>query len=191
MRATLRTTLLASALFALPLAAIPLAAEAASTVYGNGPAQDCYQAALTGRTDPGAIRDCDTAMMGSELTARDRAATMVNRGVIRLQRREARAALSDFDVAIAWRPDIGEAYVNRGAALIRLGDYSGAIASINRGLELGSEDPQEAYFNRAVANEKLDNLPAAYADYRKALELKPDWSLAQSELARFTVTSAR
>ena len=191
MRAALRTTLLASALFALPLAAIPFAAEAASTVYGAGPAQDCYQAAMTGRTDPGAIRDCDTAIMGGELDARDRAATVVNRGVIRLQRREPQLALQDFDNAIAWRPELGEAYVNRGAALIRLGDYDGAIASINRGLELGTEDPQEAYFNRAVANEKRDNLPAAYADYKKALELKPDWALAQTELARFTVTSAR
>lgn len=191
MRASLRTTLLASALFALPLAAIPIAAHAASTVYGAGPAQACFEAALHGRTDITALNDCDTAIMGGELNARDRAATTVNRGVVRLQRREARLALADFDNAIAWRPELGEAYVNRGAALIRLGDYNGAIASINKGLELGSEDPQEAYFNRAVANEKLDNLPAAYADYRKALELKPDWALAQSELARFTVVNAR
>ena len=186
MPSALRTALLASALFALPLAA-----EAASTVYGNGPAQDCYRAALTGRTDLGAIRDCDTAMLGPELNARDRAATIVNRGVVRLQRREAPLALADFDTAIAWRPELGEAHINRGAALIRLGDYPGAIAAINRGLELGADDPQEAYFNRAVANEKLDNLAAAYADYRKALELKPDWTLAQSELARFTVANAR
>lgn len=186
MQVSLRTILLASALCALPLSA-----QAASTVYGSGPAQDCFQAALTGRTDPGAVRDCDTALLGPELTARDRAATVVNRGVVRLQRREAQLALNDFDTAIAWRPELGEAHVNRGAALIRLGDYDGAIASINRGIELDAEDPQEAYFNRAVAYEKLDNLPAAYADYRKALELKPDWALAQSELARFTVTSAR
>ncbi len=191
MRASLQTTLLASALFALPLTAVPFAAQAASTVYGGGPAQACFEAALHGRTDPASLRDCDTAIMGNDLDTRDRAATMVNRGVIRLQRREAQMALSDFDNAIAWRPELGEAYVNRGAALIRLGDFDGAITSINRGLDLGSEDPQEAYFNRAVANEKLDNLPAAYADYRKALELKPDWALAQSELARFTVTSAR
>ena len=190
MRVSLPTTL-ALALIAAPLAAIPITAHAASTVYGAGPAQACFEAALHGRTDTGALRECDTAIMGSELDTRDRAATMVNRGVIRLQRREPQSALNDFDIAIAWRPNLGEAHVNRGAALILSGDFSGAITSINRGLELGTEDPQEAYFNRAVAYEKLDNLVAALADYRKAQELKPDWALPRAELARFTVTSAR
>ena len=96
-----------------------------------------------------------------------------------------------IDLAIAWRPEIGEAYVNRGAALILRGDFNGAIASINKGLELGAEDPHEAYFNRAIAFEKLDNMAAAYADYQRAIALKPDWALPQQELARFTVTSAR
>jgi len=166
-------------------------AQAASTVIGGGPARACFEAANTGRTDLGALTDCDTAIGGQELSARDRAATVVNRGVIHLLRREADSALADFDRAIDWRPDLGEAYVNRGAALILRGDFAGAIASINKGLELGAEDPHEAYFNRAIAEEKLDNTRAAYADYRRAAELKPDWALPRAELARFTVTSAR
>ncbi|KAF0176907.1 MAG: tetratricopeptide repeat protein [Hyphomonadaceae bacterium] len=170
---------------------LPGPARAASSVIGPGPARVCFEAANAGRADLSALLDCDAAISSQELNARDRAATVVNRGVIHLLRRNAAKALEDFDRAIDWQPDLGEAYVNRGAALILSGDFQGAIASINRGLELGAEDPHEAYFNRAIAYEKLDDLPAAYADYRRAVELKPDWALPQQELARFTVTSAQ
>lgn len=166
-------------------------AHGASSVIGGGDARACFDAASSGRTDLSALTDCDSAISGQELSARDRAATVVNRGVIHLLRRDAGKALGDFDRAIAWRPDLGEAHVNRGAALILTGDYAGAVASINRGLALGAEDPHEAYFNRAIAEEKLDNMAAAYADYRRAAALKPDWDLPGRELARFTVTSAR
>jgi tetratricopeptide (TPR) repeat protein len=166
-------------------------ANAASSVIGPGPARACFDAANSGRADMSALLDCDAAISSQELNARDRAATVVNRGVIYLLRKDARRALQDFDLAISWRPELGEAYVNRGAALILQGDYQGAITSISRGIELGAEDPHEAYFNRAIAHEKLDDMRAAYADYRRAIELKPDWALPQQELARFTVTSAR
>ena len=188
MRASLRTTLLTAALLATPMAAFPGAAHAASTVFGVGMAQVCFEAAKAGRADPAALRACDAAVAGDDLDSHDRAATVVNRGVVHLRRREAGPALADFDLAISWIPSLGEAHVNRGAALILGGDYTGAIAAIDRGLALGSDDPEDAYFNRAIANEKLDHIPAAYADYRKALELKPDWGLPQAELARFTVS---
>lgn len=183
------TTAFAAAAALSVLAAGP--ATAATSVLGGGDARACYEAASKGRTDLGAILDCDSAISGQELSSRDRAATVVNRGVIHLLRRDAAKALGDFDRAIAWRPDLGEAHVNRGAALILTGDFAGAVASINRGLELGTEDLHEAYFNRAIAQEKLENYAAAYADFRRAAELKPDWDLPGRELARFTVTSAR
>lgn len=164
-------------------------AHGASSVFGSGPARACFEAADTGRTDLNALMDCDTAIGGQELNARDRAATVVNRGVIHLLRRDAGKALEDFNRAIEWRPELGEAYVNRGAALILKGDYQAAVESINRGLQLGADDPHEAYFNRAIALEKLDDARGAYADYQRAAELKPDWALPRQELARFTVTS--
>lgn len=177
---------------ALALLALPAPATAASTIFGRGPGQTCYEAALAGRVDAHALADCDTALNGAaQLDQRDYAATLVNRGVIRLKRREAAPALSDFDRAISMRPRLGEAHVNRGAALILSGDFTGAVAAIDRGIELGAEDPHEAYYNRAIAWEKLDNLQAAYADYRKAQALAPDWPLPTQELARFTVTGGR
>jgi tetratricopeptide (TPR) repeat protein len=186
MQTILKTPLIA-ALSALLFTALPPPAQAASTVYGGGMAEACFKAARDGRSDIGALRECDAALLNGDLDARNYDATLVNRGVVHLQRREGPMALADFDAAIAARPDLGEAHVNRGAALILTGDFGGAITAIDRGLALGSEDPQEAYFNRAVAHEMLDNLPAALADYRRASELKPDWELPRTELARFTV----
>jgi tetratricopeptide (TPR) repeat protein len=187
----MRLRSLAPAALFVVLCLAPQAVHAASSVIGSGPARACYEAAKAGRTELSALLDCETAISSQELGARDRAATVVNRGVIHLLRRDSGKALADFDRAIAWRPDLGEAYVNRGAALILRGDFAGAVASINRGLELGAEDPHEAYFNRAIARERLDDIRAAYEDYRRAAELKPDWALPRQELARFTVTSAR
>jgi tetratricopeptide (TPR) repeat protein len=185
LKATLKAPLLALALLAAPSAAL-----AASTVIGAGPGQTCYEAALAGRSDTQALTDCTTALSGDlQLNQSNFAATLVNRGVIYLKRRDGAAALADFNRAIVMRPGLGEAHVNRGAALILAGDYRGAIAAIDRGLELGAEDPHEAYFNRGIAHEKLDNLAAAYADYRKAQQLAPNWPLPTTELARFTVTA--
>lgn len=182
---------LTASLFALALLAAPAGANAASSVLGAGPGQTCYEAALAGRSDTTALADCTTALGSAfQLDRHDYAATLVNRGVIYLKRRDAAAALADFDRALTILPNLGEAHVDRGAALILTGDYQGAIVEIDRGLALGAEEPHEAWFNRAIAWEKLDNLPQAYADYRKAQSLAPDWPLPAQELARFTVTSA-
>jgi tetratricopeptide (TPR) repeat protein len=160
---------------------------AASTVYGSGDGPLCFEAAKDGRGDLTALNTCDAALQDPLLSGRDRAATLVNRGVVKLHRRDAASARSDFDAAIAARPDLGEAYVNRGAALIRMGDYRAAIASIDEGLQKGAEDPHEAYFNRAIALELLGDLVGAYRDYRKAQSLKPGWPLPAQELARYSV----
>lgn len=177
------------------LAAIGLAllagpgAMAASTVIGTGIGQECFEAAREGRSDLSALDACNLAVSDRDASGRDQAASLVNRGVVKLYRREPASALQDFNAAIAQQPQLGEAYINRGAAQIRLGAYRDAIASIDAGLALDPDDPHEAYFNRAIAYEKLDDVAAAYRDYRKALELKPDWPLAIQELQRFTLAS--
>jgi tetratricopeptide (TPR) repeat protein len=158
-------------------------------VIGTGIGQECFAAAREGRSDLSALDVCNLAVADQGATKRDQAASMVNRGVVKLHRRDPAAALEDFNAAITQQPQLGEAYINRGAALIRLGEYAKAIASIDQGLALDPAEAHEAYFNRAIANEKLDNVTAAFRDYRKALELRPDWSLALEELQRFTVAA--
>lgn len=175
----------------LALFLVPAVANAAVTVIGSTRGHDCYAAAIEGRSDRSALDVCTGALEQEAFGSRDRAATLVNRGVVYLHRREWQEALADFDRAISMRPQLGEAHVDRGAALIMLHDYPGAIQSITHGLTLNPEDPHEAYFNRGLAYEYSGDIRAAYLDYRRAAELAPEWPRPQLEMARFTVTRAQ
>lgn len=175
---------------ALALTMLPVAAQAAVTVIGSTRGHECYAAAIEGRTDRASLDTCTGALETESFNARDRAATLVNRGVVYLHRQEWDDALADFDRAIAMRPQLGEAHVDRGAALIMLRNYAGAIEAITHGLTLSPEDPHEAYFNRGLAYELSGDLRRAYLDYRRASEIAPDWPRPHLEMARFTVTRA-
>lgn len=163
-------------------------ASASAFVLGGGLANACSQFAVGGRSDDYSLSTCNYALETEILIKRDRAATLVNRGVIQLRRKNFDAANRDFDSAIRLAPEMGEAYVNRGAALIAQRRWQEGMADIDKGLTLGADEPEKAYFNRALAWEALDDMEAAWRDYTKALELKPDWEAPRKELARFTVT---
>lgn len=179
------------ALFILALCAGLAGASAASagavTVLGGGMARDCSKAALGGESEARFEAICTLALETEMLNLRDRAGTYVNRGVLKLRRREFASAQFDFNRAIETKPDLGEAYVNRGAAAVGARRFSDGLSDLNKALELGVEEPEKAYYNRALAYEGLDDLKAAYFDYQKAVELKPDWEMPKKELARFTV----
>jgi tetratricopeptide (TPR) repeat protein len=161
--------------------------DAAITVLGNGLANVCSQAAQAGSDDLAALETCTLALETEFMKRRDRAGTFVNRGVIKMRRKDYGAARKDFDTAVRLQPDMGEAFVNRGAALVGQKRYAEALADINKGLELGPEELEKAYYNRAMAHEGLDDIKGAYFDYLRALEIKPDWDIAQQQLTRFTV----
>lgn len=179
----LRTVIACAALGALSWAG---AASAAVMVLGEGPASACYEAARADRSDRDALHDCDMALEGP-ITLRDRVATRINRGIIYVNRRQADLALADFNEAIRLSPELGEAHVNRGAALMLSGDFDAAIASINEGIALNTNEMHKAYFNRAIAYEELGQLRLAYEDYQRAASLAPDWGSPRAELARFSV----
>ena len=166
--------------------AVPSAQAAVSVFSASGVAKLCYDGAESG-SDPGAyIFYCDEALH-TFLTPHDRAATLINRGVLRLALSEVTFALSDFDAGLAIDATIGEGYIDRGASLIEKHQYAEAIRDIDRGLALGARRPGLAYYDRAIAHEQLGDLSAAYKDYQQALELQPDFSLASDELKRFKV----
>lgn len=169
------------------LLAYAASSQAAVTVLGGGMARQCSVAALGGLSDIKSEDMCTLALESELLSLRDRAGTYVNRGVLKLRRKEFAAAQWDFNRAIETKSDIGEAYVNRGAAHVGAKRYAEGLADINKALELGVEEPEKAYFNRALAYEGLDNLKAAYFDFRKAQELAPEWEQPTKELARYTV----
>jgi tetratricopeptide (TPR) repeat protein len=162
--------------------------QAAVTVIGGGLAQACSRAAMGGEDDPKFQELCTMALETEFLNARDRAGTYVNRGVLKLRRAAFPDASRDFDLALRIKPNLGEAYVNRGAASIGRKRYAESLPDINRGLELGVEEPAKAYYNRALAYEGLEDAKAAYFDYQKAAEINPEWTAPREQLTRFSVS---
>src|ERR1700740_362734 len=72
-------------------------AWAAVTVLGNGAAPSCYQfAEFVGNTSDG-ITTCEFALEQTTLSVRDRAATFVNRGILRARKNESEGALADLN----------------------------------------------------------------------------------------------
>jgi tetratricopeptide (TPR) repeat protein len=161
-------------------------ANAAVTVFGSGPAALCYQAAEMGASPADYMTYCDQALAGM-LTTDDRAATFINRGVLKLSINDFDAAASDFQAGLAINASLGEGYVDLGAVQIAHHQFADAITNINKGLKLGTKKPYLAYYDRAMASEALGNLQAAYDDYRQALQLEPDFTKASDELKRFKV----
>lgn len=179
---------LRSAVLSLVLVAAP--AHASVSVFGNGLAHDCYVAAEhdNGRGE----ETCTIALDNDPLSPRDRAATFVNRGVLRTGLRRYAAALADYEQAITYGDhlspaDLGVAYVDRASILNALGRYREARESADKGLGLGTLKPEIAYYVRAVAEEELGDLKAAYFDYKQAVALQPGFTLAAEQLKRFHV----
>jgi len=167
-------------------------ANAALTVIGQGPAHDCYVAALHDYGAAGGEDICSLALDSAPLNLRDRAATLVNRGVIRTRLGRLEAALSDDDQAVAIGrylspSDLGVAYVNRASVLNGLGRPREAFDSANKGLSLGAANPAIGYYDRAVAEEMLGDIKAAYHDYKQAIGLDPNFTPAARQLTRFRV----
>ena len=166
----------------------PASSLAATTVFGGGMAEACSKAAIRGEVDIQYEKVCTESLQTEFLETRDRAGTFVNRGVLRLRRARYDDAIKDFDDAVRLWPELGEAFVNRGAALVGRHQFAEGLVDINKSIDLGVDEPAKAYFNRALAYEGLDNLKPAYLDYRKALEISPEWDAPKKELARFSVS---
>ena len=114
-------------------------------------------------------------------------ATHVNRGILRLRRGQIDLAIADFDEAMRLNPAQPEAYLNKGAALMRLENAAEALPLFTASLERNTIRPEIAHYGRAIANETLGNTRAAYDDYRRASELRPGWEEPWVELRRFRV----
>lgn len=163
------------------------AAKASVTVIGGGLAEACSKATLAGQSTLRVEALCTDAIGEELLSPRDKAGTFVNRGIMRMRRGEMAAAMGDFNQAAKYKPELGEIYVNRGAALVGLKRYREGLADINKAIGLGIEEPAKAYYNRALAYEGLDDIKSAYFDYQKAVELSPDWDAPKQQLVRFHV----
>jgi tetratricopeptide (TPR) repeat protein len=162
-------------------------AMAAVTVLGNGLGASCYQAAEFGIDPKSSIQTCTLAIEQEPLSLTDRAATYVNRGILRSQVGDQNGALSDYNHGIHLDANHGEGYIDRGATYIVLQRYDDALNDLNKGIEMGAHKPHIAYYDRAIVDEAMGNVRAAYQDYKKAVELQPDFTLASEQLTRFKV----
>ncbi|MEZ5939382.1 MAG: tetratricopeptide repeat protein [Hyphomonadaceae bacterium] len=177
------------AALAAALAATP--AQAAVTVVGGGMARDCYEAVDEGGQIGPALEMCNLALEQERLTRRDRAATLVNRGILRMRQASFEAAMRDYEESLRLEPNLMEAQVNLGAALYGLKRYPEALVALNEGIK--SEDLKAravAYYNRALTQEHLGQVEEAYYDFKQALALDPDFDDASRQLDRFQVVAS-
>jgi tetratricopeptide (TPR) repeat protein len=184
----MRTLFYVAAPAALGLYFVTGPAHAVTIVLGGGLAVECYATAET--ADPNEAFDtCSRALRDPDTSVRDRAATYINRSVVRLRVRDYNGAIADCDQSIQRWPQLSEAYVNRGAAFINLNRPRDAVRELNRAIDMGLDKLHLAYYNRAMAREQLQDVRGAYADLRKVIEIQPDYLLAQEQLKRFTVVN--
>ncbi len=163
-------------------------AQAAVTILGNNTlAQSCFLAAEVGGDAKIGIETCTDALTTQPLSVKDRAATLVNRGILRAELGDSAGALADYNHGIQINNALGEAYVDRGATLIAMKKWGDAIDDIDKGISLNAKRPYIAYYDRAIANEALGNVRAAYDDYKKAVAIEPGFTLATEQLTRFRV----
>eukprot|EP00212_Chloropicon_laureae_P007731 CAMPEP_0197497922 /NCGR_PEP_ID=MMETSP1311-20131121/54421_1 /TAXON_ID=464262 /ORGANISM="Genus nov. species nov., Strain RCC856" /LENGTH=170 /DNA_ID=CAMNT_0043043619 /DNA_START=74 /DNA_END=582 /DNA_ORIENTATION=- len=164
------------------------AASAQVLVIGGGLARECYDLVKSGNYSfRGADQTCTLALQEETMTRPNRAATHVNRGVLRMREGDYDKALRDYSAAIDIQPEMGAAYLNKGAAHIYQRDFPEALETLDRAIALESADIFAAYYNRGIARENTGDVTGAYYDFQKALELKPGWELAERQLDRFNV----
>ena len=159
------------------------------TVLGNGLAKSCFESALIPQASSNsAIQTCTRALNEQPITATNKLATLVNRGILYMRAEKFDAALADYDKALAMAPDNGTVLLNKGAALLSMSDYDRALETLTEAIEMNPADVHSAYYNRALVREQLGDLNGAYLDLKKSLEFKPDFDLALRQLDRFVVT---
>lgn len=179
---------LAKILLVATAAAFAIPASAGISVIGNSSARTCYLAAKADGPSISGLKDCDRALSEEPLSHYDMVATYVNRGILRMRGGNIDKAIADFDAAIATDPNQPEAYLNKGAALLRRdGGWEAAVPLFTAALEKRTQAPAVAYLGRGMAHEMVGNLKAAYGDYHRASVADPKWDQPALELARFTV----
>ena len=170
------------------LTLVPLGAAGASVVvYGNSLAEACYHSSLLKAGTSQALEECNRALSDEPLSAHDRVATFVNRGIVRVHMGDTKAADRDFDRAILLDPAEPDSYLNKGLLRLRADQAADAMPLIDQAIAKGTTMPALAHYARGLAFERLGNVRAAYADLQRARALDPGWRLPAEQLARYEV----
>jgi len=166
-----------------------VSAGAAVLVMGTAKGHQCYLAAKLGVDPRNSIKLCEEALRDGGLSSQDVAATHVNRGVLYDLVGRYQEAFDDFNHSIRINPDIGDGYLNRGVALIRMKRLDDALADVQKGISLGVSQPEIGYYDRAVIYEQMGRIREAYYDYKRSQEALPGgYAPAEEALKHFVVT---
>jgi superkiller protein 3 len=82
-------------------------------------------------------------------------------------------AIASYDKALELKPDLHEAWNNRGYALGKLGRLEAAIASYDKALEI-KPDYHEAFYNKACCYALHSQIDQAIQNLQQAINLNPD-----------------
>ena len=159
------------------------------TVLGDSPfARECYFSAQIAvqmqSSSKSELQACTDALSFQSLRLRDRAATLINRGIIYVALEEYELAIKDYAAAKKIHPEFGAIHVNRGNLFFIGESYDSAILEYSKALDMGLRQDYVAYLNRGMAYEKLGRIDEAVADYREAIELAPEWTAPKNKLQR-------
>ncbi len=152
------------------------------SVFGNTYARACYMEA---KADGANVAPCNRSLQGEMLGRRDRAATYVNRAVVRTNAGHLAAALRDLQRAESLRPDLGEIYASRGNVFFYQNSFEEALAEHDRGIAAGMKKLYAAHYNRGLALEQLGRIEEAKDAYRQSIALAPNFGLAKTRLMMF------
>lgn len=181
----MRSLILAAGIATL---ALPLSAGKSAVITIGGPlSQLCYEAALSQDDRNSALEECTRSLQEEPLMTPDRAATYVNRGILKMRRGSDSDADADFDAALALDGNLSDAWLNKGFLRLRKGDGRDALPLLQQGIDRKPQRRALAIFARGVAYEQMGELASAYADLKRAHELEPGWSLPAEYLARYQV----
>jgi len=152
------------------------------SVLGTAYARGCFMEAIA---DGSNVDSCDRSLQREMLGQRDRAATYVNRAVVRTNAGHLVAALQDLNRAESIRPDLGEIYASRGNVFFYQSSFEESLAETDRGIERGMKKLHAAYYNRGLALERLGRIEDAKEAYRQSIALAPKFNLAKARLSMF------
>jgi tetratricopeptide (TPR) repeat protein len=177
-------TLAAAAVLGAGVASAP--AQAITFSVGSL-ASACYSASLSYNVKPVDLDACTRSLDQEALSYQDRVATLVNRGIVRMNLNDRQGADRDFDAALAMDQNEPEAWLNKGLLRLREDKASEAMPLIQHSIDAHTIRPALALYARGVANEQLGRLQAAYADLSQARDLAPGWKLPAEQLQRYHV----
>jgi len=162
-------------------------AQASSvTVYGsNADAQTCYKAALMERASLRNIEACSDALASVDLFKRDRAAVLVNRGILHKLDDNIEGAWFDYKAALKINPKLPEALANRGNLYFLAGLFDKAMADYDNAMEYGIKNQGPVRLNRAMALGWMGKDSEARAQFEDVIARYPDWQLAKDNYRRY------